>query len=93
MHACLITVVRAEVDQVDQEWRRRWQQLQSVCNQLQEQVDAAACAAAAVAVSQLKDVEAVRWGCVMVVWLWASMTGNVAFGTRCSGATSVVRGR
>ena len=29
----------------------------------------------------------------MVVWLWLSMTGNFAFGTECSAATSVVRGR
>jgi len=28
-----------------------------------------------------------------VVWLWLSMTGNLAFGTGCAGAISVVRGR
>ena len=51
---------RAEVEQVDQEWRRRWQGLQEQCVQLQAQVEAAAEAASSAAQQHVKEVDTVR---------------------------------
>ena len=51
---------RAEVEQVDQEWRRRWDVLQGQCAQLQAQVDAAADAAARASEQHSKEVESTR---------------------------------
>ncbi len=51
---------RAEVEQVDQEWRRRWEALQEQCVQLQAQVVAEADAESRAAQQHSKDVETVR---------------------------------
>ena len=51
---------RAEVGQVDQEWRGRWETLQAQCAQLQTQVDAAAREAVRASEQHTKDVECVR---------------------------------
>ncbi len=51
---------RAEVEQVDAEWRRRWEELQAEDAQLRAAVDAAAAAAARAAELHAHEVEAVR---------------------------------
>ncbi len=51
---------RAEVEQVDQEWRLRWEALRAECAQLQTQIDAAAHAAIRASEQHAKDVESVR---------------------------------
>ncbi len=53
---------RAEVEQVDQEWRGRWETLQAQCALLQTQVDAAAREAVRASEQHTKDVECVRSG-------------------------------
>ena len=53
---------RAEVEQVDQEWRRRCEALQGQCAQLQAQVAAAADAALRANEQRAKEVECVRSG-------------------------------
>ena len=53
---------RAEVEQVDQEWRRRCEALQGQCAQLQAQVDAAADSALRANEQRAKEVECVRSG-------------------------------
>jgi hypothetical protein len=51
---------RAEVEQVDQEWRRRWEALQAQCSQLQSQLETAASVATVAAAQHVQDVQAAR---------------------------------
>jgi len=64
---------RAEVLQVEQEWRRRLQQAEEEGRRMEEEARAAAAAAAGAAVLHAKEVEAVRWGVVVVVVVFVAV--------------------